>query len=61
MDVIATTVFGMDIDTQSTTDHPFLVNASKIMSVNKLTTFREKAKRFLTFTSICKLLYSVLI
>lgn len=55
MEVIASTAFGMDVDAQTTTDHPFVVNAGIIMGVAKLKTLKEKIKRLFLFTSLCKL------
>ncbi|KAF6023224.1 hypothetical protein EB796_018456 [Bugula neritina] len=35
MDVIASTVFGLDVDSQSKTDHPFVEHASTLLGASK--------------------------
>ena len=51
MDVIASTAFGMDIDAQSSTNHPFINHARTFFGIpNK----RSKFLQSFIFMSICK-------
>ena len=54
MDVIASTAFGMDIDSQSVVDHPFVENAARIMGVKKTLTFVDKLKKLIQLLMLCK-------
>lgn len=52
MDVIASTAFGIDIDTQSSTDHPFVTNARPFFGVSRK---RSKRKQLFIVICLCKL------
>ena len=45
MDVIASTAFGMDMDTQSTLDHPFIQHAGTFFGIPRNPTWWKKIKQ----------------
>ena len=55
MDVIARTAFGIDIDTQSTTDHPFISHAEAFFGVPRK---RSKLMQQFVMGSMCKFAYN---
>ena len=54
MDVIASTAFGMDMDTQSTLDHPFIKHAGTFFGIPKKNTWITKLKQGLILLAMCK-------
>ena len=53
MDVIASTVFGMDIDAQKTTNHPFVNHAKTFFGIPY-----KRSQAMLTFIIMCVGTYS---
>lgn len=47
MDVIASTAFGLDLDTQSKTNHPFVGHAGTIFGIQRDKSIVGKLKGFL--------------
>ena len=45
MDVIASTAFGLDIDTQSRLDHPFIKHAGTFFGIPRKVTWATKFKQ----------------
>lgn len=54
MNVIASTAFGMDIDTHTTTEHPFVEHARRIMGIKRATTLMAKLRGLIMMISLCK-------
>lgn len=54
MDVIASTAFGIQIDVQSTTDHPMVDHAGTFFGIPRKKTFWYKLRGGLGFIVICK-------
>ena len=55
MDVIASTAFGMDMDTQSTLDHPFIKHAGTFLGIPREKTWISKFKQAFVIFAMCKL------
>ncbi|XP_067946326.1 cytochrome P450 3A8-like [Watersipora subatra] len=52
MNVIASTAFGMDIDTHTTTEHPFVEHARRIMGIKRATTLMAKLRGLIMMISL---------
>ena len=55
MDVIASTAFGMDMDTQSCLDHPFIKHAVTFLGIPREKTWISKFKQAFVIFAMCKL------
>ena len=54
MDVIASTAFGMDMDTQSTLDHPFIKHAGTFFGIPRNPTWLSQLKQAVTIFAMRK-------
>ncbi|XP_067941636.1 cytochrome P450 3A16-like [Watersipora subatra] len=52
MDVIASTAFGMDVDAQSTLNHPFVQHAGTFFGIPRKTTFFTKLTKIATLLAV---------
>ena len=55
MDVIASTAFGMDMDTQSTLDHPFIQHAGTFFGIPRNPTWWKKIQQTASILAACKI------
>jgi len=53
MDVISSTAFGIQIDSQKDPNHPMLINANKMMNLNSASGLYQKIKSGLRIAYFC--------
>ena len=58
MDVIASTGFGIDLDTQSTTNHPFVENAGLLFGIPRKDSRYSKIRSTVVMLTLCKFIHT---